>query len=101
MTARSPACVQALWNGPLLYLLFTVTDPDVDTASPVDGRRSGVQVFVDQFQNDKFPKFEEDDGYVTVSAAGQQSGNRPNAEPTVLPGALVLAPALLCRGAAH
>ena len=70
--------VQALWNGPLLYLLFTVTDPDVDTASPMDARRSGVQVFVDQY-NDKFPKFEEDDGSLIVSAAGQQSGNRPNA----------------------
>jgi endo-1,4-beta-xylanase len=70
--------VQALWNGPLLYLLFTVTDPDVDTASPMDVRRSGVQVFVDQY-DDKFPKFEEDDGYLVVSAAGQQSGNRPNA----------------------
>ena len=72
------ASVQALWNGPLLYLLFTVTDPDVDTASPMDARRSGVQVFVDQY-NDKFPKFEEDDGSLVVSAAGQQSGNRPNA----------------------
>ena len=70
--------VQALWNGPLLYLLFTVTDPDVDTASPMDARRSGVQVFVDQY-NDKFPKFEEDDGSLVVSATGQQSGNRPNA----------------------
>jgi endo-1,4-beta-xylanase len=70
--------VQALWNGPLLYLLFTVADPDIDTTSPIDTRRSGVQVFVDQY-NDKFPKFEEDDGYVIVSAAGQQSGNRPNA----------------------
>ncbi len=72
------ASVQALWNGPLLYLLFTVTDPDIDTTSPMDARRSGVQVFVDQY-NDKFPKFEEDDGYVIVSAAGQQSGHRTNA----------------------
>ena len=72
------AAVQALWNGPLLYLLFTVSDPHVDTASPTDTKRSGVQVFVDQY-DDKFPKFEEDDGYVIVSAAGQQSGNRTNA----------------------
>ena len=28
--------VQALWNGPLLYLLFTVADPDIATASPQD-----------------------------------------------------------------
>jgi endo-1,4-beta-xylanase len=72
------ASVQAMWSGPLLYLLFTVADPDVDTASPVDTRRSGVQVFVDQY-DDKFPKFEEDDGYLVVSAAGQPGGNRPNA----------------------
>lgn len=63
--------VQALWNGPLLYLLITVTAPSVDT-------RSGVQVFVDQY-DDKFPKFEEDDGYFAISAAGQQTGNRTNA----------------------
>jgi endo-1,4-beta-xylanase len=67
-----------LWNGPLLYLLFTVTDPDISTTSPMETARSGVQVFVDQF-NDKFPKFEEDDGYFTISAAGQQTGNRTNA----------------------
>jgi endo-1,4-beta-xylanase len=65
------ATVQALWNGPLLYLLFTVSDPDVATAS-------GVQVYVDQF-DDKFPKFEEDDGSFTISAAGQRTGNRTNA----------------------
>jgi hypothetical protein len=70
--------VQALWNGPLLYLLFTVTDPDITTASPTDTNRSSVQVYVDQY-NDKFPKFEEDDGYVIVSAAAQQTGNLTNA----------------------
>jgi len=70
--------VQALWNGPLLYLLFRVTDLDINTAAPQENRRSGVQVYVDQY-DDKFPKFEEDDGYVTVSAAGQQTGNRTNA----------------------
>lgn len=70
--------VRAMWNGPLLYLLFTVTDADVTTASPQDARRSGVQVYVDQY-DDKFPKFEEDDGTFTISAAGQQTGNRTNA----------------------
>src|SRR5580693_5407361 len=51
--------VQALWNGPLLYLLFRVTDPNIDTAAAQENRRSGVQVYVDQY-DDKFPKFEED-----------------------------------------
>src|SRR4051794_2489509 len=31
--------VKALWNGPLLYLLFTVTDADVTTASPQEAKR--------------------------------------------------------------
>jgi len=70
--------VQALWNGPLLYLLFNVTDPDITTVSNNDSNRSSVQIFVDQY-NDKFPKFEEDDGQITISAAGQQTGNRTNA----------------------
>ena len=70
--------VQALWSGPVLYLLFTVNDPDIATASPIDTRRSGVQVYVDQY-DDKFPKFEEDDGSIIISATGQQTGNRTNA----------------------
>jgi endo-1,4-beta-xylanase len=72
------ASVRALWNGPLLYLLFNVSDSDIVTSAPQDNRRSGVQVYVDQY-NDKFPKFEEDDGVFTISAAGQQTGNRTNA----------------------
>jgi endo-1,4-beta-xylanase len=75
---RASATVRALWNGPLLYLLFMVSDPDVATAAAQENRRSGVQVFVDQY-NDKFAKFEEDDGYFIVSAAGEQTGNRTNA----------------------
>jgi endo-1,4-beta-xylanase len=63
--------VQALWNGPVLYLLFNVTDADVKPSS-------GVQIFVDQF-DDKHPKFEEDDGSITITAADQQTGNRANA----------------------
>lgn len=70
--------VQALWNGPLLYLLFTVTDPDITTVSGTDTNRSSVQLYVDQY-NDKFPKFEEDDSDIVVSAAGQQTGNATNA----------------------
>jgi endo-1,4-beta-xylanase len=70
--------VQALWNGPLLYLLFTVTDLDVTTAAPQEAGRSGVQVYVDQY-DDKLPKFEEDDGTFTIGADGRQTGNRPNA----------------------
>src|SRR5580704_16332767 len=70
--------VRGLWNGPLLYLLFTVTDPDINTTAAGETARSGVQIFVDQY-GDKFPKFEEDDGYIVVSATGQQTGNIPNA----------------------
>src|SRR5271165_2683170 len=71
--------VQALWSGPTLYLLFTVTDPDVSTANAAEGKRSGVEMFVDQY-NDRFPKFEEDDSYVVIGADGKQTGNRTNAD---------------------
>lgn len=70
--------VQAMWNGPLLYLFFTVTDPDITTVSTTDTNRSSVQIYVDQY-DDKFPKFEEDDGDIIISAAGQQTGNNTNA----------------------
>jgi endo-1,4-beta-xylanase len=76
--------VQALWHGSLLYLLFTITDPSISTASEEDTKRSSVQFYVDQY-DDKFPKFEEDDGYVIISAAGQQTGNRTNAGLTYYP----------------
>ena len=37
-----------------------------------------MQVDVDRYY-DKFPKFEEDDGYFTIGAAGKQTGNRTDA----------------------
>jgi endo-1,4-beta-xylanase len=70
--------VQALWSGPVLYLLFRVQDTEIATSSKSETERSGVQIFVDQY-DDKSPKFEEDDGYVTISATGEQTGNRTNA----------------------
>ena len=78
--------VQALWRGPVLYLLFSVRETHVDgsagnTRPPATMRGippRSIQVFVDQF-DDKFPKFEEDDGYVIVSPDGQHTGNRTNA----------------------
>jgi hypothetical protein len=53
--------VKAMWDGPLLYLLFSIADADVTTTSRTDTNRDGVEIYVDQY-NDKFPKFEEDDG---------------------------------------
>jgi hypothetical protein len=70
--------VQALWNGPLLYLLISVTDPEVSTSASEDSKRSGVEIYVDQY-DDKFPKFEEDDGFIIIGADGRQTGNRTNA----------------------
>ena len=70
--------VQAMWNGPLLYYLITVTDPDITTASSTPTNQSSVQIYVDQY-NDKFPKFEEDDGDININAAGVQTGNTTNA----------------------
>lgn len=76
--------VKALWSGPILYLLFKVDDPDVTTAAPAVRNRSGIQLFVDQY-DDKFPKFEEDDSTITITAAGQQTGNMTNAGLTIYP----------------
>jgi hypothetical protein len=72
------ATAQALWHGSTLYVRVTVVDPQISTSSNSDTRRSGVQIFIDQF-DDKFPKFEEDDGTITVSADGKLTGNRTNA----------------------
>lgn len=76
--------VKALWNGPLLYLLFNVTDPDISVSAGSETDRSSVKVFVDQY-DDKFSKFEEDDGYFVVSASGVQTGNNTNAGLTYFP----------------
>ena len=71
--------VQALWNGPLLYLRISVSDSDIITSSDNEAKRSGIEVFIDQY-DDKFPKFEEDDGDIVISADGKQTGNRTNAD---------------------
>ena len=89
LTAQLSDCkvsgtVQALWNGPHLYLLITVTDPEISTSSAAEFKRSSVQIYVDQY-DDKFPKFEEDDGYIVIGADGQQTGNRTNAGLTYYP----------------
>jgi endo-1,4-beta-xylanase len=76
--------VRALWNGPVLYLLFTVQDSDIATSAASFSNRSSIQMFVDQY-DDKFPKFEEDDSTITVTAAGQQTGNATNAGLTIYP----------------
>nr|WP_255551415.1 sugar-binding protein [Granulicella sp. dw_53] len=81
---QTSGTVQAVWNGPLLYLLFQVNDTNVTTSAAAVTNRSGVQIFVDQY-DDKFPKFEEDDTTITVTAAGQQSGNATNAGLTIYP----------------
>ncbi len=79
-TAGSPTSgtVKATWDGPVMYLLFTVTDPEITVSSSTDTSRDGIELYVDQY-NDKFPKFEEDDSYIRISADGRQTGNSTNA----------------------
>lgn len=89
LTAPATGCttsatVQGLWNGPVLYLLFHVNDTDVTTAAAAVTNQSSIQMWIDQY-NDKFPKFEEDDSTITISAAGKQSGNATNAGLTIYP----------------
>lgn len=59
--------VRALWDGSLLYLLISVNDADITTASDKSTDKDGVEVYIDLF-NDKMSKFEEDDGMMRISA---------------------------------
>jgi endo-1,4-beta-xylanase len=69
--------VRALWDGALLYLLISVNDPLVNTASAQIPNKDGVEFWIDHF-NDKAPKFLEDDGTMTVTAPPVAfSANRP------------------------
>ena len=72
LTATAPECttngdVRALWDGSLLYLLISVTDSDVTTASSSAMNKDGVEVYIDLW-NDKISKYEEDDGMMRISA---------------------------------
>jgi endo-1,4-beta-xylanase len=69
--------VRALWDGAVLYLLVSVTDPLVTTAATGLGNRDGVEFWIDHF-NDKKAKFEEDDGTMTITAPPVAfTANRP------------------------
>jgi endo-1,4-beta-xylanase len=61
-TAACPTTgtLRALWDGALLYVLVSVTDPHITATD-------GVEIWIDHF-NDKGPKFEEDDGVMTITA---------------------------------
>ena len=60
--------MRAMWDGPVLYLLVSVTDPLISTAGDAAANRDGVEFWIDHF-NDKKAKFEEDDGTFTVTAS--------------------------------
>ncbi len=76
LTAPAPAScttsgdVRALWDGNLLYLLITVSDLNVTTASVSTANQDSVEAFLDLW-NDKMSKFEEDDGVQQITAAGK------------------------------
>lgn len=72
LTAPAADCttsgdVRALWDGSLLYLLISVTDADVTTASNTAINKDGVEIYIDLW-NDKMSKYEEDDGMMRISA---------------------------------
>jgi endo-1,4-beta-xylanase len=63
-----PACgakaeARALWNGNLLFVLIKVTDSNIVPDS------SKAYVYMD-FWNDKWPKYEDDDGVYTITYNG-------------------------------
>jgi endo-1,4-beta-xylanase len=80
LTMPEPECttngdVRAMWDGALLYLLISVADSDVTTASGSAMNKDGVEVYMDLW-NDKFSKYEEDDGMMRISApTGSLSGS--------------------------
>jgi glucuronyl esterase-like protein/cellulose/xylan binding protein with CBM9 domain len=61
------AKIRAAWDGALLYMLVSVTDPSIDTRAEQIANRDGVEFWVDHF-NDKAANFQEDDGTFTVTA---------------------------------
>lgn len=72
LTAAAPECTtlgdaRAMWDGAQLYLLVSVMDADVTAASGSPVNRDGVEVYIDLW-NDKFSKYEEDDGMMRISA---------------------------------
>lgn len=72
LTAAAPECTtrgdaRAVWDGSLLYFLVSVMDTDVTASSGSPVNRDGVEVYIDLW-NDKFSKYEEDDGMMRISA---------------------------------
>ncbi|MES1215975.1 MAG: sugar-binding protein, partial [Bacteroidota bacterium] len=79
LTATAPACttygeVRSLWDGAMLYLLIDITDADVTTAGQKLTDKDAVEIYFDLW-NDKFPKYEEDDGIMRINCAGELSGS--------------------------
>ena len=69
-TCPTSGTLRAMWDGALLYILVSVTDPHV-------ANTDGVEFWIDHF-NDKHPKFEEDDGTMTITAPPTMfTANRP------------------------
>jgi hypothetical protein len=72
LTATASECttagdVRGMWDGSLLYLLIGVSDSDITTDSGAATNKDGVEVYIDLW-NDKFSKYEEDDGMMRISA---------------------------------
>ena len=61
--------VRALWDGAMVYLFIEVHDTVLNDRAKQQMHRDGVEVFLDLW-NDKYPKYEEDDGMLFISAKG-------------------------------
>jgi len=66
--------VRSLWDGALMYFLIDVTDNNVTAAGKRATDKDGVEIYFD-FLNDKFPKYEEDDGIMRISCEGELTGS--------------------------
>lgn len=66
--------VRSLWNGAMIYFLIDVNDTNLTAAAEKPTDKDGVEIFLDLW-NDKFPKYEEDDGLIRISSGGQVTGS--------------------------
>ncbi len=84
LSATDPQCqtygeVHSLWDGALLYLLIEVSDADITNAGKRATDKDAVEIYLD-LRNDKFPKYEEDDGVIRISSSGEITSTGSPAE---------------------
>lgn len=76
LESKDPGCkvngeLKAIWDGSLLYLIVKVKDEKVTSTASKISEKDGIEFYLDLW-NDKYPKYEEDDGSLQISSDGEQ-----------------------------